>query len=384
MKIGITTCWQSSDNYGQQLQCWALQRYLEHRGHEPFLIRYAPVGASVGLVRRVWDALKYRMRTPKETVRRAHENAALYQQNAALDGQRMFGAFRSQHLRSTPVVYHSVEELRAQAPEADAYITGSDQVWHDAYDDPNIAGWFLDFGGKEVKRISYAASIGRELSEADRQTLRGYLRRFDHVSVREESVRDLCRSLGIEPVSMAIDPTLLLDVSDYGAIEADGHNETSSPYAFVYAINVQDEKDAYLDIIGPALKAQGLEMKAVASSGYLPARPSICGQPIIRATIPEWLSLVKNASVVLTTSFHGVVFSLLYHRPFYAFLLAGEFAKANDRIFTLLNRLGLAHRIIDSVQAAESLPQEPIAWDEVDRRLDEYRQQSMTFLEEAL
>ncbi len=384
MKIGITTCWQSSDNYGQQLQCWALQRYLERRGHEPFLIRYAPVGARMGLARRLWDALIYRMRTPKETIRRAHENAALYQQNAALDGQRAFEAFRSQHLRSTSMVYRSVEELRAQAPEADAYITGSDQVWHDAYDNPNIAGWFLDFGGKGVTRISYAASIGRELSDNDQQTLRGYLRRFDHVSVREESVRDMCCHLGIGQVSMAIDPTLLLDVADYGAIEDNGHKHNSSPYTFVYAINVQDEKDAYLDIIGPALKDQGMEMKVVASSGYLPARPCICGQPIIRATIPEWLSMVKNASMVLTTSFHGVVFSLLYHRPFYAILLAGEFTKANDRIFTLLNRLGLSHRIIDSVQAAESLSQEPIEWDEVDRRIDEYRQQSMTFLEEAL
>lgn len=384
MKIGITTCWQSSDNYGQQLQCWALQRYLEHNGHEPFLIRYSPVGARVGLVRRVWNALKYRMYTPKDEIRRTRENAVLYRENAALDKQRMFEAFRSQHLRSTPVIYHSVEELRAQTPEADAYITGSDQVWHDAYDNPNIAGWFLDFGNNKVKRISYAASIGRELSADDRQKLYGYLQRFDHISVREESTLELCRHLGVENVSMAIDPTMLLGVSDYEAIEADNSKSDSSSYAFVYLINVQDEKDAYLDIISQTLEKQGMEMKVVASSGYLPARPCVCGQPIIRATIPEWLSLVKNANVVLTTSFHGVVFSLLYHKPFYAILLADEFAKANDRIFTLLNRLGLSHRIIGNVQDAERLSQEPIAWDEVDRRLDEYRQQSIKFLTEAL
>ena len=384
MKIGITTCWQSSDNYGQQLQCWALQRYLEHNGHEPFLIRYSPVGARVGLVRRVWNALKYRMYTPKDEIRRTRENAVLYRENAALDKQRMFEAFRSQHLRSTPVIYHSVEELRAQTPEADAYITGSDQVWHDAYDNPNIAGWFLDFGNNKVKRISYAASIGRELCADDRQKLYGYLQRFDHISVREESTLELCRHLGVENVSMAIDPTMLLGVSDYEAIEADNSKSDSSSYAFVYLINVQDEKDAYLDIISQTLEKQGMEMKVVASSGYLPARPCVCGQPIIRATIPEWLSLVKNANVVLTTSFHGVVFSLLYHKPVYAILLADEFAKANDRIFTLLNRLGLSHRIIGNVQDAERLSQEPIAWDEVDRRLDEYRQQSIKFLTEAL
>ena len=128
MRIGIVTFWQSGDNYGQQLQCWALQRYLKGIGHEPFLIRYL-------YKEPLWrKCLKLMAKTvlvyPLLRWWRHREVRRMEAVNRVKNKERRFEEFRKSHIYQTQRIYGSLKELRKDPPTADLYITGSDQVWH--------------------------------------------------------------------------------------------------------------------------------------------------------------------------------------------------------------------------------------------------------------
>lgn len=384
MKIGITTCWQSMNNYGQQLQCYALQHYLREQGHDAFLIRYSPLSAARPLWRRIGGFIKYRLLASPAQKEEHRTLAQLYKTNAVLNEARRFPEFREKYLHSTDRLYTTIDELQQNPPTADAYITGSDQVWHDPLTIPNNTATYLDFGPTTTRRISYAASIGREIPRQEIGKFVDLLKHFDHISVREHKAQELLKGLGFSDTTVTIDPTLLLSSTLYDKIESDEGQDLSKPYAFFYVLNIRTEAELYWQHISKSLSEQGLEVKSVAASGYLPAREFIPGVSNIQATIPQWLSLVKHAEVVFTTSFHGVVFSLLYHRPFYAILLTNENAKANDRLTSLLGICGLTRRIIANEQDAQHLDTTPIDWTDVDARIAKMRQSSVDFLNDVL
>lgn len=384
MRIGIITYWSSSDNYGQQLQCFALQKYLKGLGHDAYLIKYMPI-SSVPLWRRIARSIKYRLLVSSEQKENDKKNAEISSTNALLNAKRNFVGFRNNYIDSTDIVYHSIHELRANPPKADVYICGSDQVWNNRLEDENTAGWFLDFGSSKTRRLSYAASIGREIDSKEYESFSKYLKRFDSISVREQKANDLCHHLGFEKSIVAIDPTLLLKSSDYNVLNNGIKKEGSSkPYAFIYLLNIRNSDEVYWDEFHKMIQENDLSVRVVASSGYLPAQDFLPGYQNEQATIPEWLSLIKHSEFVITTSFHGVVFCLLNHKPFYAVLLNNEFSKGNDRIISLLKTVGLEKRIVSSASDINSIKFVEINWDNVDEKLSKLRKESIDFLNKEL
>lgn len=384
MRIGIITYWSSSDNYGQQLQCFALQKYLKGLGHDAYLIKYMPI-SSVPLWRRIARSIKYRLLVSSEQKENDKKNAEISSTNALLNAKRNFVGFRNNYIDSTDIVYHSIHELRANPPKADVYICGSDQVWNNRLEDENTAGWFLDFGSSKTRRLSYAASIGREIDSKEYESFSKYLKRFDAISVREQKANDLCHHLGFEKSIVAIDPTLLLKSSDYNVLNNGIKKEGSSkPYAFIYLLNIRNSDEVYWDEFHKMIQENDLSVRVVASSGYLPAQDFLPGYQNEQATIPEWLSLIKHSEFVITTSFHGVVFCLLNHKPFYAVLLNNEFSKGNDRIISLLKTVGLEKRIVSSASDINSIKFVEINWDNVDEKLSKLRKESIDFLNKEL
>lgn len=372
------------DNYGQQLQAYALQHYLREQGHDAYLIRFRAYSPPRPLWRRIGGAIKRRFFVSKEQKTEFRTLAQLYKRNTVLNRERKFTEFRERYLNSTERIYTTIDELQQNPPSADVYITGSDQVWHDSLKNKNNTAMYLDFGPSSVRRISYAASLGREIPQQEVGKFVSLLKHFDYISVREHKAQELLKGLGFPEVTVTIDPTLLLSPTLYDKIEGEEGLDLSKPYAFFYVLNIRSEAELYWNHIGKTLKEQGLEVKSVAASGYLPAREFIPGVRNIQATIPQWLSLVKNASVVFTTSFHGVVFCLLYHRSFYAILLTNENAKANDRLTSLLGICGLTRRIIANEHDSQNLDTTPINWDDVDARIAKMRQSSVNFLNQTL
>ena len=381
MRIGIVTYWSSSDNYGQQLQCFALQKYLIGLGHDTYLIKYMPT-SHIPLWRRIARSIKYRLLVSSEQKEKDKKLKLICEKNNLLNCRRGFKEFRDKYIKSTEIVYRNIKELRNNPPAADIYICGSDQVWNNSLKDPDTAGWFLDFGKPTVKRVSYAASIGRDIDSSEINRFTKYLMNFNAISVREQKAYALCHQLGFDKSIIAIDPTLLLNSSDYDLIELDsnGTNVAGKPYVFIYTLNIRIAEEIYWDVFQKIIAKNGLQIRSVSSSGYLPARELLPDVQNEQATIPEWLSLIKHSEYVITTSFHGVVFCLLYHKPFYAVLLQNEYSKGNDRIVSLLANVGLENRAIASTKDIEKAHIADICWEEIDEKIHQFRKKSIDFL----
>lgn len=387
MKIGIITYWNSDDNYGQQLQCYALQTYLHLLGHNAFLIRYAPSPEKLSFITKIFRKLS--IRTLKNFFSYSHrqiKRQEIYLKgiNSKLNKQRGFEEFRNKYLQVSTEIYYSIEELRICPPQADIYICGSDQIWNNSLMESNSAAWFLDFGAKEVKRISYAASIGRTFTVKELNVFRRFLFAFDAISVREQSSKKLCQQMGFEDVTVTLDPTLLLSMSQYESLIAKEEKDKKHDYLFMYVLNVATQAEIYWDVIQQYLKKKTLDFHIVCSSGYMQARELIKEYKNEQVTISQWLSYIKNAQCVITTSFHGVVFCIKMHTPFLAILLTNRYANGNTRIISLLHSVGLENRIYNSANDILEQMNCPIDWIQVDIKLKELQHISFDFIKKNI
>lgn len=385
MKIGIITLWQSNDNYGQQLQCWALQQELIKLGHEPYLIRYdlehkfsksikPSIFKKLLKLLLIYPIVPFLIRKIRE-----RKEQKLCDYNALKNIERSFANFRKDNIIMSNQVYTSLQNLRENPPKADAYIVGSDQVWAFLLDKFENRVMFLDFGEKTTKRIAYAPSFSMP-SYPDRlkSLLKNNLERFDFLSVREQTGVSICKELGFN-VKAVVDPTLLLDKNDYTDIKWLDVNEGS--YIYLYYLNVTEEKEVEWELLKKYALQNGLKIIATPASGYIPGRELFDGAEYRYASIPQWISLIDNANMVVTTSFHGVVFCIIHHTPFVYFPLKGRFSRGNNRVLDLLKEVGLESRCYSEFN---KIMKETIDWNMVDFRLNDNRLKSLDYLYQAL
>lgn len=387
MKIGVITHWRGDDNYGQQLQCYALQRYLISQGHDAFLIRYFAPDELPSVDRQKWlkDMLRNCLmlfdKRRKAAYLKVQRYSALRDINKEKNKERKFREFQSEYLNMTTCDYTSLQELKDNPPEADAYIVGSDQVWRPSLNDPATAVWYLQFGTEQTKRISYAASMGRELVDDELAQFKAYLDTFTAVSMRETDAVEQCHKKGFSQVQLVLDPTLLAPTEIYKPFIT---ASTGHPYIFLYYLNVDSADELAWDQLKLYMASHNLHVKSVSSSGYLPAMDLLPNYKNLLLTVPDWLSAIHNSQAVITTSFHGVALSIVLHRPFVAILLRNEYSGGNNRITSLLKDLGLENRILTTETTISEIMSRPINWEDVEIRLNTLRASSSQFLADAL
>lgn len=341
MRIGIITFWWSKDNYGQILQLFALQSYLRKRGHDPFLIRYAPWKDMRRLfsLSNVWHTLFH----PSKIFRFIIEGLTAYRirkSNAKHD--RQFASFLKQTISFTDRIY-SAAELCTYPPLADMYITGSDQVWGGRLPHPI---YFLQFGDPKVKRVSFSASFGDALiffHPFYSSKLKSYLNKFDLITVRESKAIEICKRADIQNVFLVPDPTLMIDLSCYDQL-CFPQLVPSEPYCFVYMLENEKLTMVKMQDISDFVKEKKLKMIYVASQGRFDNYAKVY------PTISQFLSYIKNANFVITNSFHGAVFSILYSNNF-AIIPKRKGNRA--RIDTLLSCYGLEHHLVETQSQLE-------------------------------
>ncbi|MBP3482197.1 MAG: polysaccharide pyruvyl transferase family protein [Alistipes sp.] len=379
MKIGIITHWNSKDNYGQVLQCYALQRYLISLGHEPFLIRYAPTDPPRNLSYKIlhfWEIINIshirayiQYRTNKRKLRHYYI--------ANNPDVRKFDEFRNDFIVMSDKIYRSFEELYAENWDADAMISGSDQVWN--CPEYTRRSYFLDFASDRITKIAYAASFGKALlDEQYEKALPRLLRHFKAVGLRETSGVELCRKAGREDAQLVCDPTLLLNGLDYIDDILKTDIETAN-HIFCYFINWNtsiptDRLSAYAADNGLSIRyfnAHGLDL-----NDFAPTYDDM--------TVQSWIESLASAECVCTNSFHGTVFSILMHKPFIALPLQGDVKAMNVRLATLLNKLGLEERLYDSTEDFSQQMKAPIDWNAIDEKLNAFKSESEDFLQKAL
>lgn len=400
MKIGIITYWQSDDNYGQQLQCWALQSYLSQQGHEPFLIRFKRYpwkpqqptqpsfltrlkGFIKALVKRllVYPYIKEcKRRKIAQAAAEAHRLQEEYIQGR--NKEREFAAFRTENLSLSEKEYDTLEQLRQDYPKADAYVTGSDQVWNYDLQPEELAAFFLQFGNNSTKRIAYAPSIGHtQWPENLKALLRQYLSTFDAISVREVSAQSICKEVGIEAIHV-LDPTLLLSPAEYKSITSNDCSE--QPFIFIYSLNYSSSEDIPWKEIKTFAEQEGCAIKVTPSSGYAPCREIFDDVDYEYATIPEWLHNIATARLVITASFHGIALSILLHRPFIFTPLKGSLAVSNTRAQGLIDCCGLESQVWTDGASINEYANNNIDWKAVDEKLSRMRLRSEQFLSNSL
>ena len=277
------------------------------------------------------------------------------------------GRFIEENIVKTRVMWDykrsAVRRYRMQA-----LIVGSDQVWRREYCASHLADMYLNFAkGLPLKRVAYAASFGvddRSYSPEQTEECAALLQQFDAVSVREESGVGLCREhLGVA-AQCVLDPTLLLKAEDYESI-IDQEQAAGEPYLAVYCLDRTPEKEEFFHQIA---KKRGLVVRYF-STGWKS-----------KITVEQWLATFKNATMVVTDSFHGMVFSILFGKDFY--VLCNPH-RGNSRMTDLLKQLGLESRLLSDAEPKEPENRE-IDWAGAYSRLKKRRQESIDFLKNSL
>lgn len=217
----------------------------------------------------------------------------------------------------------------------DTFIIGSDQVWRDSYG--RVESYFGDFLKTENKKIfSYAASFGLSSWQFDRERtekLRVLAKRFRSISVREKDAIELCRdNLNIE-ANWVLDPTMLLSKNDYISLFKDNFREKSEGDLMTYILDSSEEKIRLIKLIETEKKLNSFTVMAKETETF-PA-------------IEKWLKGFYDAKFVLTDSFHGMAFSIIFEKPFLVIL---NKQRGATRFLSLLSSLGLENRLIESVE----------------------------------
>lgn len=360
MKIGVLT-FHNAYNYGAVLQAYCLQQILIHHGYDVEIIDYR--NASI------------EYRTHPFSIRTFLHNPILY-------CFRFFNVFLSYKKRSSHFSlflkeylilskkYNKASDLLSSS--YDYFIIGSDQVWN-----PLLTGgidWV--YWGKycptNSKVITYAASSGPvefiEESGAHDEILK-WLMNFDFIGVREDRLQKYVSKYGVK-AEVVLDPTLMVPASviDYLVTK----RVFSKPYILVYAVSASPYLMSIAELKAEQLGVEIVLVGSVSLSLKLKYRKVV----IINASVQELLSLIKFAEFVICVSFHGTALSLAFRKQFIS-INGGNI----ERVSTLLGRLGIAERIVESMK---DLPTEEIDYKQIIPKLENLRHNSQKLLFNSL
>lgn len=377
MKIGVITHWWCFENYGQLLQGFAFQKYLEQHGHFGFIIKYFPGTAFSDKItwRRVllrllsWNSFKQSLLAVMRRSRKAQAD-----RRKRIGSLRDFDGFRSANMNYTKKTYRSYSELtRSDEIAADVYSAGSDVVWMMLPFNDDGRVMFLDFGNENAKRISYSASFGNaSVSQEYIAFASPLVRKMDAVSVREPTGVDICKRMGRNDVVCVMDPVFLLDSGFYRQ-----------------KFNIPDQRSGvcgYFLRMKPRIPVS--EMTEIAKKLGQDAPKIVTvyddmGLPdnlLINPTLPEWIRMIGSAKLFVTNSFHGASMAIILHTPFIV-MLKDNGRGMDNRLLGLLGRLNLKDRIYDGItNTIDSIGSKMVDWSQVDIALREELKQSLDFL----
>lgn len=247
----------------------------------------------------------------------------------------------------------------------DGFVVGSDQIWRPLYS-PNILNLFLDFAGDDKIKVAYAASFGTnvwEYSLALTEKAKRLVKRFNGISVREISGVNLCKvNFEVDAVHV-LDPTMLLSKDDY--INLCPQCNTKEKYMAVYLLDKNKSKIEYIERVA---QKKNLSIRYIGERSFDDCQ-----------SIESWLESISNAEVVITDSFHGSVFSIIFNRPFITFY---NKERGNARLESLLSDFDLFSNLISPESMIE--PNIEVDWDKVNHKINELREKSLNFLKNTL
>lgn len=379
MKIGGLTWWRN--NYGSILQAYALQQKISGiSGMEYEIInQYGKKITSV-------DNLKNKIRSigVRKTVKRAFWKIGLRRLR-----ERVYNiqSFIDHNMVISSEVYDQ-ESIQNANSKYDGFICGSDQVWNPAFVPIGDMYW-ISFAGKEKRKIAYAPSMGTASFDArERLKIRDNLKSFRFISCREESgTKAINEILGEDRCVTVLDPTMLMDALEWDKIASE--RKYREDYIFAYMLRGSREQRRLIEqfarkmkmpiVTIPILDPDCVELYDLRFGQYK------CWD----ASPTDFISLIKNASYVFGDSFHCMVFSCIYHVPFFVFPKMRENKKTDyaqiSRMTDFLSMTGIKDRILYPESSIEDIVNDgKIDWATVDSVLQRKREFSLHYLYSAL
>lgn len=343
MKIGLLT-YHNSTNYGAVLQTYATCRALKELGHEVEIIDF------------------------RQDEKKSSRSFFFYIK------VKNFWRFMDEHYPKLTEYIETIEDLKARKWDFDCLIVGSDQVWNPQIALDKLEAYFLNFGGKTVKRFSYASSFGISLWPKEKENLipliKNDLLQFDAISVREESGKQILKDVFEIEAKVVLDPTLLH--KDYKELMGDvKHNHELINY-LLYRSPKQ------LQIIKKLATMMGKKPRMISTIHYVKGF-----KYTYPPSIEAWLKYMSGADFIVTDSFHGLAFSLIFNKQF---VVVSPNNGKNSRLLNLLKSVNLEHRhFFDTDEIPyEKILNEEIDYTEVNRQLDTLRENSWNYLKDAL
>lgn len=368
MKISILTQ-PLQTNYGGLLQNYALQQTLIREGHNVDTIDWSLPNKSLHykLYRIKWNILSFIFpdKFPKLRYQLSGKERKVIQQHT--------DHFISTYIHTTtPISSKDGFCILYRRGKYDACVVGSDQCWRPRYN-TFLTSMFLDFvKEKNVKRIAYAASFGTdqwEFSQEMTAICASLAKKFDFVSVREDSGVRLCKEhLGVDAVHV-LDPTMLLKKEDYISLIKAEKEPQSSGTLFNYILDPDADKTAFINKVA---KEKGLQAFQVLPKCQTETRTKEDVKNRIEDCIfpgvTTWLRAFMDAEMTIVDSFHGMVFSIIFNKPFW---VIANVNRGMSRFTSLLKIFHLEDRLLDAKQLQEVDINRPINWSSVNAILQQ-------------
>lgn len=349
MKIGIVTQ-PLIGNFGGILQNLALQKVLRDEGHDPITLDF----------RNGDSKLRYFFRSVK-SILKSGRRCPFPRYNQRIS--EITSDFIDEYISVTePFVKYRASLIKKYG--LDAIIVGSDQVWRPIYN-WSIEDMYLRFAKEaKVKKLAYAASFGtsqREYSAEKIAELKPYARQFDAVSVREFSGVDLFRYYFDSDATKVLDPTMLLKSDYYDSI---ARKPDKYDYIFIYILDNNELRAHIIDMLSGLYQETGIVVVEDKDTNISPS---------------QWLGYISAARGVVTDSFHGTVFSILFKK---SFISIANKSRGYDRLASLLSPLDLMGRLRDSYTEhdIQELMKQKVDWTRVHELIDMQRETSIDFI----
>lgn len=346
-KVGIAT-YVRTDNYGAELQGYALQRKLNLLGFDAEVLdidkveidaatfremafaaiikrlRQNPINGFLSVFKIAFRMLGRRKMTEKERNRKDRREKA-------------FAEFWENGIKHTE--YIPLDKLSEAAEKYDALIAGSDQIWNytrTSYLDP----YFLSFAAENTVKLSYAASFSvSHIPVSRKEKYQKLINNIDHISVRERAGVNIVKQLTGRDAELVVDPTLLLDKKEWLKISSD-RIKFDQPYILTYSLN---SSNGYWEVVKGYAKKYGLKIVNLRHDFDDQKIPDN-QVDIFDAGPREFVYLLANARMVITNSFHGTIFSINFGVPFLSVI--NRISETNSRILSVLEELNLQDRLM--------------------------------------
>lgn len=363
-------------NYGGILQNYALQKVILSFDILPTTINR--LGNKPTKLRRLLSVIKnntYNKLNGSYRTIYTNEQIDFFLQNTK--------RFIEKHIRISPEI-RSQDELLMEfgSGKYDLVVVGSDQTWRPRMS-ADIYNYFLDFleEDKYIKRIAYASSFGTdewELTEKQTIKCKNLIKKFNAISVREDSGVKLCYKYLDIKAEHVLDPTLLLLKDDYLKL-TNGLPIHANGGIFTYILDRSILSSSIIDLASEFLKMDVYENQPKLD---FHKDQSLSLEDFVYPSIEGWLSSFNKADFVITDSFHGTVFSIIFNKPFITLV---NKARGSTRIYSLLKQLNLESRIIvDLEQLKGGLFNQQIDFCSVNSTIDYLRNKSLDFLKYSL